>query len=244
MPDMPYEVVHIKSHVDLEGWLMPAEGIAKGTVILFHGYTSCKSMILPRAYPLLRAGYNCLLVDFMGSGGSGGNGTTIGYREAMEVADCYRFIEAKNEQKIYMLGSSMGAVAIMKALNDYKLGPKGVISECPFATMQETVEARFKMLHVPSFPMAGLLVFWGGVENGFWPYGHNPVDYAKNIKCPVLLQYGVHDDRVTRGEIDRIYYNLPGTAQLAIYPKAGHDDYMAKSPEEWTKNVTGFLEAN
>lgn len=29
--------------------------------------------------------------------------------------------------------------------------------------------------------MANLLVFWGGVQNDFNAFKHNPTDYAKNI---------------------------------------------------------------
>ena len=72
LPQEPYSVVHVKSIVNTECWYINTEMPAKGTVILFHGYSSCKSSLLGRAQPFLKAGYNCLLVDFMGSGGSGG----------------------------------------------------------------------------------------------------------------------------------------------------------------------------
>jgi dienelactone hydrolase len=65
-------------------------------------------------------------------------------------------------------------------------------------------------MHVPAFPMAGFLVFWGGVQNGFWAFAHNPVDYAKKISCPTLLLYGEQDKNVSRQEIDAIYNNLSG----------------------------------
>jgi esterase/lipase len=243
-PTGSYKTIVLKSNVNIECWYIACNTQAKGTVILFHGYTSNKSALLPKSEIFLKNGYNCLLVDFMGSGGSEGNTTTIGFKEAVEVKDCYEYIKSITTQNIYLYGSSMGAVAIMKAISDYQLTPNGIIIECPFGTMYETVCARFRMLHTPSFPLAGILVFWGGIENGFWAFSHRPVDYAKNIHCPVLLQFGEKDDRVTRKEIDDIYNNLQCPKQLMLYPFAGHDDYLTVSKQEWQDNTSSFLSAN
>ena len=221
--------------------MIPAAGKAKGTVILFHGYTACKSQELDRAEPLIRDGYNCLLVDFMGSGGSAANSTTVGFKEAEEVKDCFEYIKNTGEHNVFLYGSSMGAVAIMKAINDYNIAPDAIIIDCPFGTMYETVAIRFRNLGVPPVPMAAILLFLGGLQNGFWGFSHNPESYAKNVHCPVLLQYGAKDDRVTRGEIDRIYANLGGRKRLVIYPLSGHDDYLVKNGTEWCGHVLGYL---
>jgi len=241
LPARAYQTIKINSNVTLDCWYMPADSAAKETVIIFHGYTASKSGLLERASVLLQNGYNCLLVDFMGSGGSGGNGTTIGYKEAEEVKSAYDYVQTQDKGNIFLCGTSMGAVAIMKAIKDYKLQPKGIILECPFGTMYETVCARFRMVHMPTVPSAGMLVFWGGVENGFWGFSHNPVDYARSINCPTLLQYGEKDDRVTRKEIDEIYANIPTPKKLATYPLAGHDNFLAIYKNEWSKNIVDFL---
>ncbi len=242
-PAYRYLTVHIKSNVDIECWCLPAN-MSKGTVVLFHGYTSCKGKVIDRAEYFVRSGYSCLMVDFMGSGGSGGNCTTVGFKEAEEVKDCFNWLEQNGERNIYLYGSSMGAVAIMKAISDYNIQPRAIIIECPFATMRETIAIRFKNLGIPTLPMADILLFWGGIENGFWGYSHNPVTYAEAIKCPVLLQYGELDDCVARSEIDRIYSRLQCPKQLVTYPEAGHDDYLKKCATTWSANVTGFLDSH
>ena len=243
-PAHTYKTIIVNSNVKTACWLIPSATPAKGTVLLFHGFTSNKSTLLDRAEPFLQNGYNCLLVDFMGSGSSGGNQTTIGFKEAAEVKDCYNYIKSTGEKSIYLSGSSMGAAAIMKAMKDDTMQPKGIIIECPFGTMYETVCARFRMLHIPSFPTAGILLFWGSVENGFWCFLHNPADYAKYIHCPTLLQYGAKDDRVTRQEIDAIFSNIPGPKQLVVYPLAGHDNYLKMEKDEWINNTVHFLDKN
>jgi len=113
----------------------------------------------------------------------------------------------------------MGAAAIMKSINDYRIEPKGIIIECPFGSMYQTVCARFNKMNAPTFPMAGILLFWGGIQNGFWGFSHNPAEYAKNINCPTLLLYGEKDKSVSQKEIKEIFANLKGPKKLTIYKK-------------------------
>src|SRR5205085_9033661 len=131
-------------------------------------------------------------------------------------------------KNIYLFGTSLGAVAILKAIHDYHLQPAAIIIECPFGSMYQTTCARFRIIKVPPFPMAGLLVFWGGIQNGFWAFGHNPTMYARSVKCPTLLLYGEKDEKVSRQEIDDIYKNLAGKKTLRTYPLAGHENYLIK----------------
>lgn len=239
-PSQAYETIKLQSNKQLEAWFIKSTS-NKGTVILFHGYGGKKSALLDKATLFLNLGYHVFLVDFMGSGGSEGVQTTIGYHEAEQVKTCFEYVLQKRGGKIYLFGTSMGAVAIMKALHDYPIQPQGIILECPFGSMQKTTAARFTELGIPSFPMANLLVFWGGVQNGFWAFSHNPEEYAKKITCPTLLLYGEKDKTVSREEIDAIFSNLSGTKKLKTYPLAGHENYLNKYKKEWLSDVKVFM---
>jgi len=239
-PTKDYETIKLKSNKEIESWSINTDN-SKGTVILFHGFSGDKSSMLDKADIFLELGYNAFLVDFMGSGGSEGNQTTIGFLEAEQVKTCFEYLTEKGEQNIYLFGTSMGSVAIMKAINDYDINPKGIIIECPFGSMYKTVCARFKTMNAPTFPMAGLLVFWGGLQNGFWAFGHNPTEYAKKINCSTLLLYGAKDEKVSREEIDNIFNNLVGQKKLKIYQEAGHENYLTKYKKEWTQDIKEFL---
>jgi len=242
-PVKKYETIDLNSNKRIECWYIKCNN-PKGTVILFHGYGGNKSSMLDKAAIFNSLGYHTLLVDFMGSGGSEGNQTTIGFFEADQVRTCFDYLQKKGEQHIYLFGTSMGAVAIMKAISDFDIHPKGIIIECPFGSMYQTVCARFKIMNVPTFPMAALLVFWGGIQNGFWAFGHNPTSYAKKINCPILLLYGQKDEKVSKREIDEIFTNLKGVKQLKTYPEAAHENYLIKYHNQWTIDVTAFLAAN
>lgn len=242
VPTAEYETVKLKSNKEIECWHISSDD-SGGTVILFHGFGADKSSMLDKAEIFLKLGYDTLLVDFMGSGGSEGNQTTIGFLEAEQVKTCFDYLIENGEENIYLFGTSMGAVAIMKSISDNGISPKGIIIECPFGSMYKTVSARFKTMNAPTFPMAELLVFWGGIQNGFWAFGHNPTEYAKHINCPTLLLYGAQDEKVNRQEIDEIYTNLNGQKSLKIYQNAAHENYLRKYKSEWTKDVQQFLTA-
>lgn len=177
-PTQQYQILKLKSNKEIECWFIKTKK-SKGTVILFHGYGGEKSSMIERSNEFIKLGFSTMLVDFMGSGNSEGNQTTIGFEEAKQVKTCFDYITKTGEKNIYLFGTSMGAVAIMKSINDDKINPKGIIIECPFGSMYETVCARFKKMNAPTFPMAGILVFWGGIQNGFWGFNHNPSELCK-----------------------------------------------------------------
>ena len=244
-----YEIVELQSNKKIECWYLNKNNsvktdTVKGTVIIFHGYSGDKSSMLDKADEFDRLKYNTFLVDFMGSGGSEGKQTTLGYKEAEEVKTAYDYLINRGERNIYLFGTSMGAVAILKAISDYNLKPKGIIIECPFGSMYQTTCARFKNMHTTAFPMAELLVFWGGIQNGFWAFSHNPTEYSKKVTCPTLLLYGEQDKNVSREEIDEIFANIKGKKTLRTYKFAGHENYLIKYKNEWLKDVTEFLNAN
>lgn len=245
LPSEPYQTLVIKTNaITLEAWKVEVPQ-SKGTVILFHGYAGEKSSLLSRSYEFNRLGYNTVLVDFEGSGGSSGNSTSIGYHEAAEVVACYQYIQQLGEQNILLFGTSMGAAAILKACYDFpnqsSFSPSAIIIECPFGSLYKTVSARFDIMGVPQFPMAAMLAFWGGVQHRYWAFNHNPATYAQAVSCPVLLLFGEQDDRVSMEETTEIYNNLKGTKTLQTYALAGHDVFAETNKENWIRDVSAFV---
>ena len=149
------------------------------------------------------------MTDFRAHGNSEGNTCTIGYHESADVKATYDYVAAKGEKNIILYGISLGAATITKAMNDYEnIRPAKLILEMPFGSLQDAVKGKMRTMHLPDQPITALLIFWGGVEQGFWTYHLKPTEYVKNIQTPVLLQWGKNDNRVTRAETDSIYKNL------------------------------------
>jgi len=217
-------------------------GTATPLVIVFHGYAFEKTKLLPEAKAFLALGVSVLLVDFRGSGGSSGRATTVGVREADDVAAVVRYAKARLPHAATVLfGQSMGAVAILRAVSERAVAPDAVILEAPFDTLLDAVRNRFISMHVPPFPSAELLVFWGGVQCGFNGFRHNPVVYAKALKCPALFMHGNRDLRVSVEESRRVFAAAPEPKTYREFEGVGHISYVSQYPCEWKAEVSKFL---
>lgn len=225
----------------LEAWHIPHPK-AKGLVLLLHGYAACKANLLREARAFHDLGYATILLDMRGSGGSEGNQTTIGVYEADDLAAVIRSVQADDpEQPLILYGQSMGSVAILRAISENQVQAKAVIVECPFDRLLSTVENRFSAMGMPAFPFAQLLVFWGGVQNDFNGFKHNPVEYAQAIHCPVLLMHGENDPRVTAAQAQAVFENLAGEKRCESFPAVGHQSYVTASPDLWRQRISEFL---
>lgn len=242
VPDAGFETVYLttKSGLKLEAWYVTADS-ARGTVVMFHGHGSTKSAIFNESVEFRNMGYNTLLLDFRAHGGSEGNTSTIGYNESEDVKLAYDLIKEKGEKNIILWGLSMGAATITKAISDHSLQPSKIILEMPFGSILQAGEGRIRMMGLPEEPLSALVTFWGGVEHGFWAFSMKPTEFVKKIKCPVLLQWGMNDPRVSRGEIDEIYNNIPTSKKLVIYENSGHESLCKKENEKWKLEVSAFL---
>ena len=228
--------------VPLEAWLVPQVG-ARGTVLLFHGHAASKDSQLREASVFHRMGFNAFLVDFYGSGGSGGNETSIGFYESVDVArsfDYARKLPAAGPVVLY--GASMGAAAVIKGVADQQLKPEALILECPFDSLIGTVRHRFTTMGIPSFPLADLLVFWGGMQAGFNGFQYRPVESAACVDRPTLLMSGANDEYVRPEEARSIFEALTGPKTLRFFAGVGHDSCLRRRPDEWKAAVSAFLD--
>ncbi|HXB44727.1 MAG TPA: alpha/beta fold hydrolase [Puia sp.] len=243
LPDTPYETIYFKTSdgFRLEGWYIQ-DPHPKGTVILFHGHGGSKSGVLQEGYYFASLGYNLLLVDFRAHGGSQGNICTMGFKESADVKAAWDYTVARGEKNIILWGTSLGASTIIKAISDYNIKPKKIILEMPFGSLLQAVRGRVRLMGLPEEPISSLLTFWGGVEHGFFAFGFKPCAYAKKISCPVLLQWGQKDPRVTRSEIDCIYSHLQSKdRRLVIYENGTHASLYENAPGTWRKEISSFM---
>jgi alpha-beta hydrolase superfamily lysophospholipase len=97
-------------------------------------------------------------------------------------------------------------------------------------------------MHEPARPFGTLLTFWGSVELGTYLFNMNPAQYVKKINCPALIQWGDHDENVSRHETESIYNNLGSSKkELIVYPNCGHENLLLKQPALWKNSVSNFL---
>jgi pimeloyl-ACP methyl ester carboxylesterase len=136
----------------------------------------------------------------------------------------------------------MGAVAILRAVAVEGVRPRAVIADAPFDRLLTTIQNRFALMGLPTWGLPQLLVFWGGVQNGFDGFAHNPVDYATKVSIPTLLLRGADDPTVTEAETLAILHALGGRKSLHTFPDVGHDSSLAVAGSNWSAVVGPFLD--
>ena len=213
-------------------------------VILFHGYSTEKSRLLFEARGLLAMGTSVLLVDFRGSGGSSESYSTLGWREADDVAAAVRYsLQHLPHSRLVLYGQSMGSAAILRAIHAHGIHPNAVILESVFDTLLNALRNRFHAMGIPAFPGAQLLAFWGGALFGFNAFRHNPADDAASLSCPALFLHGADDPRATLPQARRVFDAARGPKQFIVFDAVGHGSYAEHHPRQWQSTVQPFLEA-
>lgn len=242
---LPYETHTFATTggIRLEAWWIPRPD-CRGLVLLFHGYTDAKSALLPEAAALHELGFCTFLVDFRGSGGSSGLETTLGYREAEDVAAAVAYAsQLAAPRPLVLFGTSMGAAAVLKAVADGGARADRLVLESPFDRLLTAVRRRVALLGGPPFPLAHLLVFWGGVQQGFNGFRHDPVDYAAHVDVPALVLQGEADTRVRVEEARAVFDRLRGPKVFRLVPGGSHGSLLRADPASWKAAVREFLAA-
>lgn len=234
-------VVRTRRGARLEAWHVPAER-SRGLILLFHGYAASKAQLLETAHALHAERWSLVLVDFEGSGGSSGNTTTIGYREAEDVAATVEWTRAHlGVDAPVLYGFSMGSAAILRAVGEAGVPARAIVVEAPFDRMLSTTRHRFELMGIPSFPSAELLVFWGGRLYGFDGLAHDPVDYASTVRVPALVLCGDSDARVRVSEARAVA--SAASATLVVFEGVGHAQLVTADRLRWRQTVLPFLDS-
>lgn len=240
-----HEIITIKTsdNVKLESWFAKADSNTKGTILLFQGHGSNKSAVIQEATAFHEMGWNVLMTDFRAHGNSEGEICTIGFNEARDVKAAYDYVKSGGEKNIVLWGISLGAATILTAMDQYNIKPNKLILEMPFGTLIEGVKGRLRIMHIPEEPMSTLLTFWGGIEQGNWGFDLRPEDFASKVNCPVLLQWGINDSRVTEKETNAIYKKLASHDKFLMkYTQSGHQSLCKNENAKWVSTVGLFLQ--
>ncbi|MEM7795367.1 MAG: alpha/beta hydrolase, partial [Cyanobacteria bacterium P01_C01_bin.118] len=235
----------------LEVWEINAP-IARpnGTVLLFHGNLESKSsQLIPPAQSFTELGFNTLLIDFQGGGGSSGDTVTLGINEAKDVVAAVNYKKEQNiangqaDSPIVLYGVSMGTAAILRAISTHQINPDAIILELPFVRIVDAIKSRLRYHKILATPIAPLMVFWASVQHGVNGFGHNPIHYAKSVDCPTLVIHGAQDKWTPVSDIDALVNNIPASKQLVISAEAGHHQLIGVDRPLWDASINNFLNA-
>jgi pimeloyl-ACP methyl ester carboxylesterase len=249
--------LHSSDGILLKGWYIPAAGDARGTIVYCHGLNRTRLEMLPEAVFAHGLGYNSILFDFRHHGQSGGNITTLGYYERLDVEAAVRYALAepwhpsadgyRAEQKaacpIVLWGVSMGAAAALLAAAD---SPEvtAVVSDSSFLSFSDTVRHHLKLfLHLPSFPIAEEVIYWSAWRGKFRASDFDLVKAVERIGTRPILFVALQDDRRMPPSIARTLYAHAASPhrELVILPGKRHGEGFKQATELYQKAVHDFL---
>ncbi len=248
-PALPHKDVALTTQDGkrLAAWhfIHPATDSVKGTVCAFHGQKASRGGLADEIAVFYNDGWNVFTIDFRGHAESEGYVTTFGMEEVYDVKAAYDYVQSTGENNIAFYGQSMGAATEIRATGKLGLKPSKIISDAGFGSMVDAVEGRCRMMHIPPEPFGVLVTFWLGVEEGYWGFDNANWKYGENINCPVLIQRGTHDQRVSEQESQKVLESLSSDIKMIVrYEGLGHENYYNKQPEKWSQTVLQFLNSN
>ncbi|MFH1469659.1 MAG: alpha/beta fold hydrolase [Pseudomonadota bacterium] len=218
----------------LVAWRVPG---GPRTVVLVHGYAAHRGALLDTALRLHHLGYAAVLPNLRGSGDSGGDGTTLGWGEADDVA---AVVAALGGEKPVLYGFSMGGAAALGAVARAGVQPAAVVAEATFDRLITTTGHRFESMGLPARGPADLLLFWGGLHLGIDPGRVAPVLDAPSVPCPTLLVAGAEDARVRPDEARAIAAALP-QGSLELVEGLPHRPLSEADPARGEASVASWL---
>jgi alpha-beta hydrolase superfamily lysophospholipase len=211
--------------LNLTAWYVPATEPGAPTILLTHGLLGSKwgmQRLVPWLYD---AGYNVMLLDFRGHGGSDPRPTTIGPEEALDVQAALDWLEAEGVgDRVAGLGMSLGAAALVNtALQDERLD--ALVLDSLFADWGDTDYAEDYRLS-PDWLVPGV---------------PSPEELMPRIHLPVLIIHGTADILTHEDHAYRLYKAANEPKEIWIND-SGHAWSAWTYPDMYQQKVLDFLD--
>lgn len=245
---LPWEPLELKA---LDGTKISAWFIrhpqAKGTLLLLHGFGTCKADLLDVARAFhLTGSFHLLMIDFRGHGFSGGKFISFGRKELMDIQAALDFLSHEPDLQSFPIGcygiSMGGSIALLAAATYPQI--RAVVSDSAYADLAQTIARIHRMAyHIPRIPL-GQVVIWGTECRLKSRMGAlSPVNFIGKISPrPILLIHGALD-RSIPAEEGRILFQAAGEPkEFWFVPGAEHVSSFYQNPSEYTNRVLEFFE--
>lgn len=229
------------------------------TVILHHGYRSMFEDMLPQAKFFSELGYNILLPDARSHGKSEGEYITFGYYEQDDLNNWInQEVAEKNNQSIYLFGTSMGAATVTMSQKKRHSNVKAVIEDCGFSALEEQFRSVLRLVtdRISFIPIINQFD-WYGKETQLLDLLNNrhiipklsfdlfnadsPLKSVQQSGVPQLFIHGEADWFIKPNEMNVLYNNAIGYKEKLSVPGADHAVSFHVAPELYKKTVTSFL---
>ena len=229
--------------LDLSGWWMAARE-DRPVFVITHGLFRDRKEVSERGCRLNQEGFGTLVFDLRHHGRSGGEKTSLGYMERLDVLGAYDFVRADSSVGVIVMGVSMGATASILALPE--VGPDliGAVADSPFLSLKETIDRHAGLLlGIPAFPFSNFFRWELTRLNAF---DGDKLDcrlvFESGSSVPILLVYGEADRRMPRETAEAIMEAIPHShKELSFFPDASHGAAWRTDPDRYLELILRFV---
>lgn len=243
----PHEAVSVKSDdgLTLYGDFYINQNQTDKTVLCVHGYNSCGyNDFSPMVEPILKHGYNCLLIDQRHYGKSEGRFTGFGMLESKDLMQWISLTDTYFPNgKIVLYGVSMGAATVMQASGrDLSATVAGFVEDCGFTSCYHEFAAVLKSIaHLPAFPVLDILALMSKLILKL-DIRSDSRDCVAKAKKPMLFLHGNADAFIPVTMCNECFDACTGEKQIHIYDGAGHAQSHFKHQKAYEKDFFAFIE--
>jgi len=191
----------------LSGWYLPDRD-SDATVIICHGLGANKGNFSSFLSVFYGRGYNALIFDFRGHGESDGHTSTFGLYEQADVraaVDWLRHTRPAASRHIFGLGSSMGAMALVRAAaDDSRI--EAVVLDSAFVGAPLLAQQHLGRIPVLGRALVPVVLASLSLHAGqsLWQLDATPA-LARLAPRPVFLIHGTDDVLIPPANLDWMY---------------------------------------
>jgi len=243
--NIPYEdlVLYSADGLKLRAWWLPNPD-SKRVVVAAHGHTGAKHEMLGVGSGLWRQGYNVLLFDFRGRGGSDSAPNTLAYREVDDMHAAVNYaLERVPDAQLGVIGFSMGAaVSILAAATQPKI--KAVIADSPFASASDVIlNSMRNTLRISPAPLLTATDLTIAARYGYRLSSIRPIDVVDRISpAALLIIHGLNDTLIPPEHGRQLFEAAGEPKELWLIEGAEHcGAYFADRPA-YMQRVFAFFD--
>lgn len=227
--------------VRLRCWWVPAEN-AKTVAVLCHGYVMNRSELTPLAHWLWQRGISSLLFEFRAHGKTTGGYSTIGWKEAGDVASAVAEVRRRAPgAKIMLIGSSMGSAASAFAISQGAKVDALILDSC-YSKLITASFGWWRFLGGRAVSIfLGPTILFAGPFARFNPFKVDVAHALSRTTCPVLLLHGRCDNLAPPEEAERNLAALGGRGELVWFDDCDHSEFRWVQPEKYYGALEAFL---
>ncbi|MFD1707756.1 alpha/beta hydrolase [Siminovitchia sediminis] len=232
----------------LSGWVLEPLVPVKMNVIFAHGYKGNRYQenipFLPLANNLLADGYRVIMFDFRNAGESGGDMTTVGAMEKLDLLGAIDWTTANYKEPVGLLGISMGAsTSILAAAESEEV--VAVVADSPFSDLDDYLEENMPAwTNLPNFPFTPLILTIIPLMADIDLEEASPVSVLDKVSPrPILFIHNKGDGSIPYTESEIMAKKDPEHFSIWLTDGEGHVKSFEQNTEEYVDRVKTFFEA-